>query len=233
MARAARPGQFVIVMSHENGERIPLTIADFDADRKTDHAGNSGGREDHARDAADVSDRDAVVCTGRGRWACRATSRARRKWCSSAEAWVSRRFIRRRARAKQSGAYVIGVVGFRNRELVFWEDKFRACCDELIDLHRRRFGRHQGPGDRGHPRRARHDIRTSTSSSRSARPIMMKGCAEATRAHKIKTMVSLNPDHGRRHRHVRRLPREDRRAREVRVRRRPGLRRASRSTSTI
>src|SRR3970282_3005819 len=30
MARAARPGQFVIVMLHEHGERIPLTIADFD-----------------------------------------------------------------------------------------------------------------------------------------------------------------------------------------------------------
>src|SRR5471030_1875671 len=30
MAKAARPGQFVIVMLHESGERIPLTIADFD-----------------------------------------------------------------------------------------------------------------------------------------------------------------------------------------------------------
>jgi NAD(P)H-flavin reductase len=30
MARAARPGQFIIVISHEHGERIPLTIADFD-----------------------------------------------------------------------------------------------------------------------------------------------------------------------------------------------------------
>src|SRR3989304_4041845 len=30
MARAAQPGQFVIVMSHAEGERIPLTIADFD-----------------------------------------------------------------------------------------------------------------------------------------------------------------------------------------------------------
>jgi hypothetical protein len=35
MARAARPGQFVIVMSHAEGERIPLTIADFDSDRGT------------------------------------------------------------------------------------------------------------------------------------------------------------------------------------------------------
>ena len=34
MAKAARPGQFVIVMSHEHGERIPLTIADFDADAR-------------------------------------------------------------------------------------------------------------------------------------------------------------------------------------------------------
>jgi ferredoxin--NADP+ reductase len=30
MAGVAKPGQFVIVMSHEAGERIALTIADFD-----------------------------------------------------------------------------------------------------------------------------------------------------------------------------------------------------------
>ena len=35
MAKAARPGQFVIVMSHAEGERIPLTIADFDRARGT------------------------------------------------------------------------------------------------------------------------------------------------------------------------------------------------------
>src|SRR5512143_3400707 len=35
LARAAKPGQFVIVMSHEHGERIPLTIADFSRERGT------------------------------------------------------------------------------------------------------------------------------------------------------------------------------------------------------
>src|SRR6478752_3699779 len=35
MAKAAHPGQFVIVMEHARGERIPLTIADFDRDRGT------------------------------------------------------------------------------------------------------------------------------------------------------------------------------------------------------
>ena len=33
---------------------------------------------------------------------------------------------------KENGAYVIGVVGFRTRELIFWEEKFREYCDELI-----------------------------------------------------------------------------------------------------
>jgi len=33
IAAAARPGHFVIVRVHENGERIPLTIADYDPDR--------------------------------------------------------------------------------------------------------------------------------------------------------------------------------------------------------
>jgi len=35
MARAARPGQFAILMPHEHGERIPLTLADFDPARGT------------------------------------------------------------------------------------------------------------------------------------------------------------------------------------------------------
>src|SRR5512144_2857105 len=35
MARAALPGQFVIVMSHAQGERIPLTLADFDRNKGT------------------------------------------------------------------------------------------------------------------------------------------------------------------------------------------------------
>ena len=31
VARSARPGQFVIVRADERGERIPLTISDYDA----------------------------------------------------------------------------------------------------------------------------------------------------------------------------------------------------------
>ena len=35
IATHCRPGQFLIVMVHEEGERIPLTIADFDAEKET------------------------------------------------------------------------------------------------------------------------------------------------------------------------------------------------------
>ena len=35
VARAAEPGQFVMVRVDETGERIPLTVADFDRDRGT------------------------------------------------------------------------------------------------------------------------------------------------------------------------------------------------------
>ena len=33
IARKAKPGNFFILRTHEQGERIPLTIADFDRDR--------------------------------------------------------------------------------------------------------------------------------------------------------------------------------------------------------
>lgn len=35
IARKRRAGQFVLIRLHEGGERIPLTIADADADRGT------------------------------------------------------------------------------------------------------------------------------------------------------------------------------------------------------
>ncbi|MEN6569712.1 MAG: sulfide/dihydroorotate dehydrogenase-like FAD/NAD-binding protein [Rikenellaceae bacterium] len=35
MARAAKPGQFLIVRAHDKGERIPLTICDFDSKKGT------------------------------------------------------------------------------------------------------------------------------------------------------------------------------------------------------
>jgi len=35
VARKAEPGQFIIFRTDENGERIPLTIADYDREKGT------------------------------------------------------------------------------------------------------------------------------------------------------------------------------------------------------
>ena len=37
VARKAEPGQFIILRVSEEGERIPLTIADYDREKGTDH----------------------------------------------------------------------------------------------------------------------------------------------------------------------------------------------------
>ncbi|MDH4174850.1 MAG: sulfide/dihydroorotate dehydrogenase-like FAD/NAD-binding protein, partial [Betaproteobacteria bacterium] len=93
---------------------------------------------------------------------------------------------------KEAGAYVIGVLGFRTKSLVFWEDKFRACCDELILC--------TDDGSAGLKGLVTEGIRRAIDKHADidevvaiGPPVMMKGCAEATRPHKIKTLVSLNP----------------------------------------
>jgi NAD(P)H-flavin reductase len=93
---------------------------------------------------------------------------------------------------KEAGAYVIGVIGFRNWKLIFWEDKFRSCCDELIVCTDDGSVGVKGPVTEGIKRAiaAHPDINEVIAIGP---PVMMKACAEVTRPHKIKTVVSLNP----------------------------------------
>jgi NAD(P)H-flavin reductase len=191
LARAARPGQFVIVMATEHGERIPLTIADFDPARGTVtlviQAVGKTTRE-MQRDCTVGSSLYAmvgpmgepsrigaakkVVCVGGGLGVAPIYPQAR--------AW------------KEAGAYVIGVVGFRSKDLVFWDDKFRACCDEFIVC--------TDDGSAGIKGLVTEGIKQALAGHADIEevvaigpPVMMKGCAEATRARGIRTMVSLNP----------------------------------------
>ena len=49
VARNAKAGQFVIVIADAQGERIPLTIADHDPDRRHRHAHLPGSGQIHGR----------------------------------------------------------------------------------------------------------------------------------------------------------------------------------------
>jgi NAD(P)H-flavin reductase len=191
MARAAHPGQFVIVMSRPEGERIPLTIADFDRDRGT----------------VTLVIQAIGKTTREMQQVCRPGTRlhalvgpmgipsrieqAKKALCVGGGLGVAPVYPQARG-FKENGAYVIGVVGFRNRELMFWEDKFRAVCDELIVC--------TDDGSAGVKGMVTEGIRLAVAKHPDidecvaiGPPIMMKGAAEATRPHGIRTIVSLNP----------------------------------------
>src|SRR5512137_911620 len=191
LAKAARPGQFVIVMSHEQGERIPLTIADFDRDKGTiTLVIQAVGKTtlEMQRDCR-VGSRLSAVVGPMGIPSHIGT--ARKVLCVGGGLGVAPVFPQARA-YKESGAYVIGILGFRTRDLVFWEDKFRAVCDELILC--------TDDGSAGIKGLVTEGIKKAVAGHSDIEelvaigpPVMMKGCAEATRPHKIRTMVSLNP----------------------------------------
>lgn len=191
MAKAARPGQFVIVMSHQDGERIPLTIADFDRGQGTItlviQAVGKTTREMHKHcrvgtklisvtgpmgEPSHISNVGKVVCVGGG-------------------LGVAPVFPQVRA-YKESGAYVIGIVGFRDKDLVFWDDKFRRYCDEFIIC--------TDDGSAGIRGLVTDGIRMAVDKHADIQelvaigpPVMMQACAETTRPYGIKTTVSLNP----------------------------------------
>jgi NAD(P)H-flavin reductase len=191
MAKAARPGQFVIVMSHAEGERIPLTIADFDRSRGTItlviQAVGKTTREMQQTCQVGTSLHALVGPMG----VPSHVSNAKKVMCVGGGLGVAPVFPQARG-FKEAGAFVIGVIGFRTWKLIFWEDKFRSCCDELIVCTDDGSVGLRGPVTEGIKRAiAKHpDISEVIAIGP---PVMMKACAEATRPHNIRTVVSLNP----------------------------------------
>jgi NAD(P)H-flavin reductase len=191
MARAARPGQFVILMLNEHGERIPLTIADFDAVRGTItlviQAVGKTTRE--MQQHCQVGTRLFSVVGPMG--APSHIGNAGKVICVGGGLGVAPVFPQARA-FKEAGAYVIGIVGFRDRSLVFWDDRFRQCCDEFIIC--------TDDGSAGIKGLVTDGIRQALDRHPDidelvaiGPPVMMKACANLTRPLGIKTTVSLNP----------------------------------------
>jgi NAD(P)H-flavin reductase len=191
MARAAKPGQFVIVMDSEHGERIPLTIADFDRERGTiTLVIQAVGKT--------TMEMQKVCKVGTSLFAVvgpmgvpSPLGHAKKVLCVGGGLGVAPTYPQARA-LQEGGAYVIGVIGFRTKELIFWEEKFRSCCDEVIVCtDDGSAGLHGTVADGIRVTIGRHsDIDECIAIGP---PVMMKGCAEATRPHGIRTMVSLNP----------------------------------------
>jgi len=191
MAKAAKPGQFVIVMLSEHGERIPLTIADFDRNKGTITLVIQAIGKTTRQMQQECTVGTTLYALVGPMGIPSPVSHAKKVICVGGGLGVAPIYPQARG-FKEAGAYVIGVVGFRNKDLVFWEDKFRAVCDEFIICTDDGSAGIKGMVTTGilqaiekHP-----DIDEVVAIGP---PIMMKGCADATRPFKIKTMVSLNP----------------------------------------
>lgn len=191
MARAARPGQFVIVMSHADGERIPLTIADFDAEAGTVTLVIQavGKTTKEMQRTCQVGTELFGIAGPMG--IPSSVGHARKVVCVGGGLGVAPVFPQARG-YKEAGAYVIGVLGFRTKDLVFWEEKFRAVCDELILCTDDGSAGMKGFVSQG-VLRAVSDHADIDEVVAIGPPLMMRACAEATRPFGIKTVVSLNP----------------------------------------
>ncbi len=129
VARKAKAGQFVILRINETGERIPLTIADFDAEKGTvtiifQEVGKTtmmlGEMEagDTILDFVGPLGKEMeekyfghVVCVGGG-------------------VGIAPTFPKARA-LKEAGNRVTSIIGARTASMLFWEDKMREVSDEL------------------------------------------------------------------------------------------------------
>ena len=189
VARKAKAGQFVIVRIDEHGERIPLTIADYDRQsgeitlvfqevgKTTKQLGTMKAGDALASFVGplgrptEIEKYGTVVMVGGG--------------VGIAPIYPIARALR------AAGNTVISIIGARTRELLFWEDKMRSVSDELIVC----------TDDGSYARKAlvTELLKEVLSSGRKVDivwaigpAIMMKFCSLTTQPFGVKTIVSLN-----------------------------------------
>ncbi|MBR4711770.1 MAG: sulfide/dihydroorotate dehydrogenase-like FAD/NAD-binding protein [Clostridia bacterium] len=190
VARRAEPGQFIILRTDENGERIPLTVADYDREAGTvtiifQIVGattlklNSLGEGDMIHDFVGPLGRPteteglrkvAVVGGGVG--------------CAIAYPVAKK--------LHEQGAVVHSVTGFRSRDLVILENEFEAVSDKVCKMS------DDGSwGEKGLVTDALRRLITSGEQYDEVITIgpliMMKFVCALTKQYGIKTVASMNP----------------------------------------
>src|SRR3989338_3155921 len=196
IAQKDKAGQFVVVVVDAKGERIPLTLSDWNKDKGTISlifqkvgfstcklAGlNAGERIAHILGPlghpTEIKNFGEVYCIGGG--------------VGIAEVYpVSRAF-------KEAGNRVIGIIGARCKNLVILENQMQQICDELfITTDDGSYGR------KGFVTDVLKELLTVIEKSTHTKypslvycigpVVMMKAVAQLALDSKIKTIVSLNP----------------------------------------
>lgn len=190
IAKKAEPGQFIILRVDENGERIPLTVADFDREAGTvtiifQIVGATTEKLNHLEEGDSLHDfvgplgrpseteglkKVAVIGGGVG--------------CAIAYPVAKK--------LHQQGAVVHSIVGFRNKDLVILEPEFQAVSDKLVMMT------DDGSyGEKGLVTNALEKLIESGERYDEVIAIgplvMMKFVTQVTKKYSIKTVVSMNP----------------------------------------
>ncbi len=190
VAKKAEPGQFIILRVDEEGERIPLTIADFDREKGTvtiifQIVGATTEKLNHKNQGEFIQDfvgplgvathteglkKVAVVGGGVG--------------CAIAYPIAKK--------LHDMGCEVHSVVGFRNKDLVILEDEFKNASNELYMM--------TDDGSYGEKGLVTDALRKLIESGNKYDEvivigplIMMKFVCLLTKEFGIKTVVSMNP----------------------------------------
>lgn len=189
VARSAKPGQFVIVRGDERGERVPLTIADFDAKTGVlvlvmQVVGLASHKLDELREgdkfkdivgplghASEIDNYGTVVLIGGG--------------LGIAPVYPIQRAL------KEAGNKVISIIGSRNQDLLFWQDRMAETSDQQFVM--------TDDGSMGEKGLVTVPLQKLIDDGVKidrvfaiGPPIMMRAVTEVTRPAGIKTIVSLN-----------------------------------------
>jgi len=190
VAKKAQAGQFVVVRIDEKGERIPLTIADWDREEGSltlvfMEVGTTTARlaQLKAGDAiadlvgplglpAHIEKFGTVVCVAGG--------------VGAAPIFPIGRAL------KKAGNKIISILGARSKELLFWEDRLRSFSDQLtVTTDDGTYGRKgvvTAPLKELLEGGEKIDLVVAIGPG-----VMMKFCAKTTQPFGVKTIVSLNP----------------------------------------
>lgn len=190
IARKVEPGQFIILRVHEGGERIPLTVADFDREAGTvTIIFQTVGKTTRLLDEQNVGDRilDFVGPLGKP------TELDGYQRVAVIGGGVGTAIAYPQAKKlHQKGASVDIIAGFRNKDLIILEDEMRAVCDRLFIT--------TDDGSNGKKGLVTDVLKERLEQGESydlvitiGPLIMMKFVSDLTRKYKIKTIVSMNP----------------------------------------
>lgn len=189
VAAQAKPGQFCIVMSHSQGERVPFTIADSDPKAgtitlviqvagKTSHYLMHQDLEHIAHVSGPLGEPSVIH------------SEAKHVALVGGGLGVGAIYPIMKAYHKLN-IRVTAIVGFRSSEQAFWMDKLSSQCNQLIVT--------TDDGSLGNKGRVTDPLKKLINEDTpdlivAIGPLpMMKAASEVSESKKIKTYVSLNP----------------------------------------